>query len=204
MFGFHIIPEVKISDLLTSISITVALIAFLYAWSKDRRIRSREEANVVRTAAANTLAKVDRSETLLLSLFDLIHPVITEADELIVKTQDAIACRDFFGEDSTNYIHPLLLNFPTSKLNYLMRHYFLIRRESTTSSGRRSKPPEPPTRHPLLFYPGSAKTYFSNYTKISKAIDAPLQARYLETHYATFAENINQNLERTFVNLLVE
>jgi hypothetical protein len=53
----------KFADVLTAISIFIALIGFLYTWAKDRRLRTREYADRVRSAAANALAKIDRVGT---------------------------------------------------------------------------------------------------------------------------------------------
>jgi hypothetical protein len=50
----------------------------------------------VRAAAALTLAKIDRYESLLVVFFDHLQPMITEADECLVATKDEVKCRDQF------------------------------------------------------------------------------------------------------------
>jgi len=96
MFGFILDRTVKITDLLTSISIIFAALTLAYTWTKDRRLRRREYADRVRSAAALTLSKVERYQALLLSIGRLAQAPITEADELIVKTRDKVLCRDTF------------------------------------------------------------------------------------------------------------
>jgi hypothetical protein len=96
----HLDPTYKVGDLVTSASVLIALIGFLYSWSKDRKLRTKEYADRVRAAAATTLAKIDRCESLFLSYFNFIQPVITEADDLIAKTHNAVECRDFFWKQA--------------------------------------------------------------------------------------------------------
>jgi hypothetical protein len=89
-------PTLKPTDLLTSLSVLCAVCTLIYAWRKDRRLRSREYADRIRAAAAITLSKADRCQTLLHSIVDLVQPAITEADGLFTKTKDPIECRDQF------------------------------------------------------------------------------------------------------------
>jgi hypothetical protein len=100
--NLHLEPTYKVGDLVTSASVFIALIGFLYTWSKDRKLRTKEYADRVRTAAATTLAKIDRCESLFLSYFNFIQPVITEADDLIARTHNAVECRDFFWKQAIN------------------------------------------------------------------------------------------------------
>jgi hypothetical protein len=86
----------RIGELLTSVSVLIALLGFLYTWRKDRRLRTKEYADKVRAAAAMTLAKVDRCESLFLSFIHRIRPIFTEIEDMSAKTESKDACRDQF------------------------------------------------------------------------------------------------------------
>jgi len=81
---------------LTSVSVIIALLGFLYAWRKDRKLRTKEYADKVRAASAMTLAKIDRCESLFLSFIHRIRPLFTEMNELLQQTKNPEACRDRF------------------------------------------------------------------------------------------------------------
>lgn len=98
----HLDPTVKVGDLITSFSVILALAGFLYTWHKDRKLRTKEYADRVRSAAATTLAKIDRCESLFMSFPNILQPIITEADDMILKTQDEINTRDIFWKQVTN------------------------------------------------------------------------------------------------------
>jgi hypothetical protein len=84
----------KVSDMLTSLTIIVSVIALMISWSKDRDIREREQANLVRNAAGQTLAKIERWKSLQLSIFDEIQPDFVETSEMLAKDYDIIVTRD--------------------------------------------------------------------------------------------------------------
>lgn len=107
--AFELDPKVKLGDLITSLSFALALAGFLYTWTKDRRFKTKEYADRVRAAAALTLAKIDRCESLFLSLFFVLQPIITEADEFIVREKDLVRCRDLFWKQA-NGARLLVLN----------------------------------------------------------------------------------------------
>ena len=76
--------EVAVGDLLTTASILISLIALLFSWSQSRALVQREQANKVRDAAAKTLAKLQRRQTISTPLFDEIQPSLVETSELLV------------------------------------------------------------------------------------------------------------------------
>jgi hypothetical protein len=96
---FILNPEVKLGDLLTSISVLVAAAALVTAWLRDRNVRRREYADRVRDAAARTIVALRRRRSLADRLFAEIEPCVTEADAKLVKTNDAIAVRDEFWQN---------------------------------------------------------------------------------------------------------
>jgi hypothetical protein len=52
--------QIKIGDLLTSLTVLISVTALLISWSKDRMAREAEQADKVRGAAAIALTKLDR------------------------------------------------------------------------------------------------------------------------------------------------
>jgi hypothetical protein len=98
----HLEPTFKLGDLITLFSVIVALAGFSYTWNKDRKLRTKEYADRVRSAAATTLAKIDRCESLFISFPNILQPIITETDELIVRTKNRVETRDMFWRQVTN------------------------------------------------------------------------------------------------------
>ncbi len=93
---------VKASDILTSLTIVVSVIALLLSWGKDREIRTKEQADRVRTAAARTLAKLERWQSLQLSLYQELQPVFVETSEMLAKNFDVIVARDHLWKAVNN------------------------------------------------------------------------------------------------------
>src|SRR5688572_28262867 len=89
-------PTVKLTDILTSVSVCVASAALVYAWLKDRRLRRKEYADRVRKAAADTTVALERWRKLARHLFDDVQPYVVDADSQFVKDGDVIKVRDDF------------------------------------------------------------------------------------------------------------
>ena len=109
-------PKIKLGDLLTSLSFALAVAGFLYTWTRDRQLRTKEYADRVRAAAALTLSKIDRCESLFLSLFNVLQPIITEADEALVKEKDLVRCRDLFWKQANSARLLVLNNFKDEEI----------------------------------------------------------------------------------------
>jgi hypothetical protein len=93
--AFALDRTIKASDLLTSVTIIVSVVALVITWTKDRDVRVREQADRVRAAAAKTLAKLERWQTLQLSLYDQLQPVFVETSEMLGKEFNVIGTRDY-------------------------------------------------------------------------------------------------------------
>ena len=92
----------RFGDILTSVSVLLALSGFLYSWRKDRRLRTKEYADRVRAAASMTLAKIDRCESLYLSFIDRARPAFAEIHGLDAKSDaDKSACWQEFLKQMT-------------------------------------------------------------------------------------------------------
>lgn len=85
---------IKASDVLTSLTIIVSVVALVMTLNKDRDARIREQANQVRIAAAKTLAKMERWQALQKSLYTELEPVYVETSEMLSRDYDVLKARD--------------------------------------------------------------------------------------------------------------
>lgn len=95
---FTLNPEVKLGDLLTSISVLVATAALVTTWLRDRIMRQREYSDRIRDATARTIVALRRRRSLANRLFDEIEPYVTEADTKLVAGTSPVAVRDEFWQ----------------------------------------------------------------------------------------------------------
>ncbi len=93
---FTLTREIKVGDILTSLSILISAAVLLRAWTKDRRDRDKELADKIRNAAAKTLAKLDRWQELSLWFYQYTQPLFIETSEMLIKDFDIVAARDYF------------------------------------------------------------------------------------------------------------
>ncbi len=91
--------KLTVGDLLTALAIIVSAIGILAELRKDRELKRKEIADRVRKSAGLIVAKVDRWKQLSRHLFDEIHPLITDADALLVKEGDIVKVRDYFWRE---------------------------------------------------------------------------------------------------------
>jgi hypothetical protein len=99
MIPFKLNPDVKLGDLLTSVSVLLGALALMTTWVRDRSLRRKEYADRVRGAAVQTIAALRRRHVLACRLFDEVEPRITDADVKLVKTRNSTAVRDQFWQD---------------------------------------------------------------------------------------------------------
>ena len=95
MFDLVLTREIKIGDILTFLTIIVSVIALLSVWLKEMQIRNKEKADKVRTAAAKTVAKLERWKELSLWFYKDIQPIFVETSEILIKKYDVFVARDF-------------------------------------------------------------------------------------------------------------
>lgn len=96
--AFTVKKEVAVGDLLTTASIILSVIALSFSWSQSRELVQRDQANKVRDAAAKTLAKIERWQTISSTLFDEIQPSLVETSEMLAAGRDnrrVFAARDY-------------------------------------------------------------------------------------------------------------
>jgi hypothetical protein len=100
--GFELKKEVSVGDVLTSVSIVLSITALLFSWSQSRALERREQANQIRNAAAQTIAKFERWEEISTSIFDEIQPSLIEASEQLSKrntNSDVTQSRDYLYKE---------------------------------------------------------------------------------------------------------
>jgi hypothetical protein len=85
---------IKVSDVLTSVTIIVSVVALLLSLAKDRDTKAAEQANRVRTAAATAISKLDRWQALQLSFYQELQPAFVELSELLAEQYDVQHVRD--------------------------------------------------------------------------------------------------------------
>jgi hypothetical protein len=96
---YTINPEIKAGDVLTSLSILISLVALLIAWAKDRKIRRKEQADRVRTAAAQIVAKLERWKELNMWLFQAIQPSLVKTSEIFTDDFNIVTARDYLWKE---------------------------------------------------------------------------------------------------------
>lgn len=96
---FEIDPKVSMGDILTIVSILISIISLMYSLSKDRELRRKEQADVIRKAAGKTIAKLDRWKEITLSLYQDIQPLLVETTEKLQQNFNVIAVRDYLWKN---------------------------------------------------------------------------------------------------------
>jgi hypothetical protein len=92
--------SVKVGDLLTGVSVLIAVAVFLYTRRHDQDLSRQDYAERIRAAAGQTLSRLERTRSILDSFYELMQPAITETDENLVQTKNPIAARDFLWKRS--------------------------------------------------------------------------------------------------------
>ena len=87
---------IKAGDILTSVTVLLAVITLVVSLAKDRATRVTDQANKVRSAAATTLVKLDRWQALQLSLYQELQPNFVELSEDLARQYDVVVVRDRF------------------------------------------------------------------------------------------------------------
>jgi hypothetical protein len=92
---FHLDGKVTLGELLTALAIVVSLFGLGHQLSQDRKQRTSEQAARIRSAAAQTLAKLDRLEELWASEFKETQPLfVSVSQELEIHSPER--ARDTF------------------------------------------------------------------------------------------------------------
>jgi hypothetical protein len=88
-------PTVKLSDVITSLSFILAILALVYSQSKDRRTADQQRLAEARTVLSSGITKLERWTSLSESIFDEMQPTLVQTSEIWnEKDGDVIAARD--------------------------------------------------------------------------------------------------------------
>lgn len=94
--------SIKVGDILTSLTIIISVTALVVTWTKDRNVRESQQADVVRTAAATAITKLDRWQSLNLSLYQELQPEFITTSEMLSEQYDVIKVRDYLWKTISN------------------------------------------------------------------------------------------------------
>jgi hypothetical protein len=87
--------NVSVGDILTSVSILLAAFGLLWQLSKDHDLDSQKQANEIRSAAARTLASIERWRFISALIFEEIQPIFVETSEKVKTEGDVQLARDY-------------------------------------------------------------------------------------------------------------
>jgi hypothetical protein len=85
---------IKVSDILTSVTLIVSVVALLHSLEQDRDAKITEQAGRIRAAAAIGISKLDRWQALQLSMYQELQPGFIELSEQMMKRYDVQRVRD--------------------------------------------------------------------------------------------------------------
>jgi hypothetical protein len=87
---------IKAGDILTSLTIALSVIALILSLAKDRESKVVDQGNKIRAAAASAIVKLDRWQSIQLSLYQELQPSFVELSELLAQKYDVVVVRDKF------------------------------------------------------------------------------------------------------------
>jgi len=163
---------IKIGDILTSLTIIVSVFALVITWRKDRDTKETQQADLVRSAAASAISKLDRWQALQLSLYEALQPEFVITSEKLADDYDVIKVRDYFWKTisakrmqiyskvleeqiPTSYFN-LLAHFPDTRNQFMNMFRALNEIEERISNGFQEK-----TQQDVLAFEGKEANYTS-------------------------------------------
>lgn len=138
----HIEWTIKISDVLTSVTIIVSVVALLLSLAKDRAAKAAGQADRVRAAAAVAISKLDRWQALQVSLYQELQPGFVELSESLAEKYDVQHIRDQFWKRvnfaRTNITQKVLDEQLGTAYSDLLSHFPAARRTFTDAFAKLS------------------------------------------------------------------
>jgi len=126
---------IKAGDILTSLTIALSVIALVLSLAKDRASRTVDQGIKIRSAAANAIVKLDRWQTVQLSLYQDLQPSFVELSASLAQKYEVIVVRDTFwrqvNAERTRISHQILeeqlgtayldilSHFPAARVKYV-------------------------------------------------------------------------------------
>jgi hypothetical protein len=93
--------NISVGDLLTSISVLIAALGLLWQLAKDHDLERQKQANEIRSAAAKTLAAIERWRDVSLLIFEQGQPLFVETSERLRTADDIEIARDYLYKSLT-------------------------------------------------------------------------------------------------------
>lgn len=163
---------IKIGDILTSLTILVSVVALIITWTKDRDAKETQQADLVRSAAASAITKLDRWQALQLSLYEELQPEFVITSEKLAEDYDVIKVRDYLWKTisakrtqiyskvleeqiSTSYFN-LLAHFPDTRNQFMNMFRALNAIEERMADGFQER-----TQQDVLAFEGKEANYTS-------------------------------------------
>lgn len=92
-------PTFKLSDILTSLSFILAVLALIFSQRKERSAIQAERVGEARTLLSNSLVKLERWRDVSTQVFDDSQPLIIHTTEIWAKDGEAGAARDHMWKE---------------------------------------------------------------------------------------------------------
>ena len=96
---FRLKREITVGDILTILAILISSITLFFTWSKERQQQRIEQGNKVKSAAARTLAKLERWQEYSLRYYDIVEPMFVDTSIVFAKEFDTVATRDYLWKN---------------------------------------------------------------------------------------------------------
>ncbi len=97
-------PTIKLSDILTSLSFILAVLALVFSRQKDRTTARQAQVSEARTVLATSLRKLERWRDVAASVFDDMQPSLVQTTEIWAKNGDVAAARDYLWTEVNNIL----------------------------------------------------------------------------------------------------
>lgn len=91
--------SLSVGNLLTALTIAVSAATLAYTRRKDRLLREREYADRIRHAAGLTIARLERWQRIVISIFDEIQPAFVDVDRWAVAGKDLELISDYLWKE---------------------------------------------------------------------------------------------------------
>jgi hypothetical protein len=110
-------PTIKLSDVITSLSFVLAVLALVYSQQKDRTAAEREQLAEARTMLSNCLSKLERWGELSVSVFDEVQPFLVQTTEIWAKDGDVVPARDYLWRELNSLFSSVDMKIKDDKIS---------------------------------------------------------------------------------------
>jgi len=97
-------PTIKLSDVITSLSFVLAVLALVLSQQKERSAIKAAQVSEARTVLSVSLTKLERWKDVSLSVFADVQPLIIQTTEIWAKDGNVEAARDYLWRELNQLI----------------------------------------------------------------------------------------------------